>query len=97
MGVDNVQAGYWLGPLTRKEAQSVFDEYAQALSSQVQEVMKLKAIISYIMQRFNITAEEIEQWVAQEVALVKAKDFAKVNEMKDALENPQPTAKVTLE
>lgn len=88
MGVDTVQAQYWNGPLTRAESQKVFDEYAQALTYQSQELMKLKAIISYIMEKFGVTSEEIEAWVAKEVAKVKAAQLTKAEEMKNALENP---------
>ena len=91
---DVVQANYWQGALTRAEAQKVFDEFAQGITNMAQEQIQMKAVISCIMQKFNITPEEVSAWVTAQVSKMKAEDLTKAQEMQTALETPK---QVTLE
>ena len=89
MNEDKVQAQYWMGSISRRECQSVFDEFAQGITNMAQEQIQMKTVISCIMQKFSITPEEVSAWVTAQVSKMKAEDLTKAQEMLTALETPK--------
>jgi hypothetical protein len=59
----DVQAAYWLGFISRKEAQSVYDEFASAIGNQGGELRKLALSVSFLLEKFNITSDEFKAWI----------------------------------
>jgi hypothetical protein len=64
----DVQAGYWLGSITRKEAQGVYDEFANAIGATQGTVMKLDAAIAFLFEKFGISPEEVSAWLTKKAA-----------------------------
>lgn len=64
----DVQAAYWNGPLTRKEAQQVFDENAEVIQAQGQAIMAMNMTISFLMERFGFKPEEVAAWIKEKFA-----------------------------
>lgn len=65
---DHVQAKYWNGFITRTEAQKVFNDTAQIINAQGIALQKMDAVISFIADKFGITKDDIEAWIAKKVA-----------------------------
>jgi hypothetical protein len=64
----DVQAAYWNGPLTRKEAQNVFDEYAGVLQTQGNQVMAMNMTLSFLMEKLGYKPEEVAAWIKVKAA-----------------------------
>lgn len=75
----DVQAAYWNGPLTRKEAQNVFDEYAQVLTNVSNQTTAMNMTISFLCERFGIKPEDVASWIRRKAA----------EQMAEAQKNPQ--------
>jgi ribosomal protein L9 len=60
--VDQVQAAYWQGPVTRGEAQQVFDGYAAEFAI-VQS--KFSILTAFLFEKLNVTEEELKAFVAK--------------------------------
>jgi hypothetical protein len=87
----DVQAGFWLAPITRREAQKVFDDQSEVIRRMVvaiygddtttppspgllQVILKLDAMVSFLLAKLNVTPEEFQTWVAEQ-----SKEGAKAN------------------
>lgn len=69
--IEDAKAAYWLTPITRREAQAVFDEYSSAINTQADMVHKLDFIISYLFEKLNISPEELQAWTAAKIESLK--------------------------
>lgn len=77
---ENIQAAYWNGPITRKEAQAVFDDYGRAISAQALAITKVDMVIAYLCDKFGVTPEEIQNWAeAKAKAASEAENGSKEN------------------
>jgi hypothetical protein len=65
MNVGDVQAAYWNSPLSRTEAQNIFDDYARAIAGQGETIVKVDAAIAFLFDRFGIKPEEFQAWLAK--------------------------------
>ena len=68
----DVQAGYWLGNITRKEAQGVYDDFAQAIGAQGGTIMKLDAAVAFLFERLGIPAEDFQTWLKAKAEAAEA-------------------------
>ena len=62
--IGDAQASYWMGALTRAEAQKVFDEQAALILPLQQRVVKQELMIAFLMIKNDVTAEDINKWLA---------------------------------
>lgn len=60
-------AMYWQGPLTRAEAQKVFDETAQVIKAHHDVITKLDAIMTFLAERAGVKAEEVNEWMKEKL------------------------------
>lgn len=60
---DHVQAKYWNGFITRTEAQKVFDEQGQVITAQAMAIQKLDSVISFMVEKFGVTIDDINKWI----------------------------------
>lgn len=63
----DANAVYWMGPLTRREAQSVFDEFKQAVVGIATRMQQLDASLAYMADKFGIKPEDVNEWVKAKV------------------------------
>lgn len=70
---DHVQAKYWGGPISRAEAQKVFDEYGQVITAQAKAIQKLDTVITYMTNKLGVTIEDVNKWVEEKLAEAAAK------------------------
>ncbi|HEY7415413.1 MAG TPA: hypothetical protein VH593_09485 [Ktedonobacteraceae bacterium] len=70
-GVDAAQAAYWLGPVSRREAQNVFEEYGNAINHHAGMIAKLDLIIAMLADKLQITPEEVQAWTAAKLEAAK--------------------------
>lgn len=68
----DVQAGYWLGNITRKEAQGVYDEFASAIGNVQGTVMKLDAAVAYMFEKLGLPTDDFEAWLKAKAELADA-------------------------
>lgn len=85
---DHVQANYWGGPISRAEAQKVFDEYGKVINTQLMAVQKLDTCISFLMEKFSVTIEDVNKWVAEKVEEAKKTSLEKAVEQAEAQQAP---------
>ncbi len=74
--VDDAQAAYWNAPITRADAQNVFDEYAGVLVKMQEQVLKHEFLTGFLMAKFNVTPEEVQTWMNAKAAEFKAQQDA---------------------
>ncbi len=65
-GVDQTQAEYWAGGITRAEAQKIFDEYGATIMLMKQAMLGADMSIAYLFHKLGITPEEAGEWVRQQ-------------------------------
>jgi hypothetical protein len=76
------QAHYWLGPLSRREAQKIFDEYGATIQRQAQALIQQDLCIAYLCEKFGITPDDVLQWAQKKAEQAKVEQPA---------ENPAPS------
>lgn len=64
----DVQAAYWLGTITRKEAQSVYDEFASAIGGLQSTLLKLDAAIAFLFEKYQIDPADFTAWFEKKAA-----------------------------
>ena len=84
MSVDDAQAAYWQGPVSRSEVQAALDEQAQALVAQQEQLMKLGFSIGFLMEKFQVTQAEVQSWMDKKLVEFQA---LKASETPDPLVN----------
>lgn len=70
-------ARYWEGPLTRAEAQKVFDETAQVIQQSQQTIMKIDMVLALLVEKSGCSTEEIQLWMNERVKKIAAEQAAK--------------------
>lgn len=75
---ENVAAAYWQGPITRAEAQKIFDEYGRAISDQAMAITKLDMCLAYLCEKFGVKPEDVQKWAEEKAALAAANAENKV-------------------
>jgi hypothetical protein len=60
LGVDVVQAAFWNGPLSRLEAQKVFDDYAKVTIEMKEQLLKLDFAVGYLLEKFDVKPEDVK-------------------------------------
>lgn len=83
-------ARYWEGPLTRAEAQKVFDETAGVIQKTQETLVKLDMVLAFLVEKSGATVEEIQTWMNARVAKMQAEMKAKAEEA--AKQPPAPEA-----
>ena len=68
----HAQAFYWNGPLTRAEAQKVFDETAGVIKHLNETIIKLDMCVAFLVEKSGATKEEIQAWMDARLAKMKA-------------------------
>jgi hypothetical protein len=79
IGVDKTQAAYWLGNLTRGDAQKVFDEYAAVLAQFAERLQKIDACIGFLFDKLGAKPEDVGPWLEKRVAELVAQQEAAKN------------------
>lgn len=69
---ENVAAAYWQGPLTRAEAQKVFDEYAATFRRQATALTQQDMCIAYLCEKFGVTPDDVMKWAEEKVKQAEA-------------------------
>lgn len=64
---------YWNGPLTRAEAQKVFDETAGVIQKANETIVKLDLVLAFLVEKSGATTEEIQTWMDGRVKVMRAK------------------------
>jgi hypothetical protein len=88
---------YWNGPLTRAEAQKVFDETAGVIQSQQQTIAKLDMVLAFLVEKGGYQTAEIQTWMNAKVLDMQKKQaetqLSQVGMNKDTVAplTPQPT------
>lgn len=66
-------ATYWNGPVSRIEAQKVFDETAGVIKAQGEVITKLDMVLAFLVEKSGFTTEEIQVWMYERIkAMQKA-------------------------
>lgn len=60
-------AMYWNGPVSRVEAQKVFDETAKVIKHHQEIITKLDMVISFLVEKSGFATEEIQAWMNAKV------------------------------
>lgn len=77
---DAVQAFYWNGPLSRKEAQKIFDDLGQACNALMATVTKLDLAVAFLMDRMGVTPQDFAQWHSSKIKELEALQVAQGKE-----------------
>lgn len=77
MGVDQQQAFFWNGPMTRAEAQKIFDEYAQATIALQEKFIKLDFAVGFLLEKFEVTPEQVTEFMKAKMEQFAASEAAK--------------------
>ena len=70
--IAHAQAHYWNGPLTRAEAQKVFDETAGVIQKANETIVKLDMVLAFLVEKSGVTTEEIQTWIDARVKQMRA-------------------------
>lgn len=76
LGVDDAQAQYWMGVVTRKEIQPVFDQYGQVLTAQGQALVKLDICLGFVMEKLGLKPEDVTAWAEAKAKQAEAPQIA---------------------
>jgi hypothetical protein len=87
--VARAQYAYWSGPITRKEAQAVNDQFGQAINNQSDMLRKLDFILLFFAEKLGVTQEEVLAWVTAKGEQMKQAESA--NQNGHAAEVPTPS------
>jgi hypothetical protein len=87
--VARAQYQYWSGPITRKEAQAVNDQFGQAINNQSDMLRKLDFILLFFAEKLGVTQEEVLAWVTAKGEQMKQAESA--NQNGHAAEVPAPS------
>jgi hypothetical protein len=60
-------AAYWNGPITRAEAQKVFDEQAVVIMKQAEMITKLDAVASFLSEKAGYSVADIQAWITEKM------------------------------
>jgi len=74
-------ANYWLSPMTRQEAQKVFDDYAKVLTDLKETLLKLDFAVGYLLEKSNVQPSDIKEFMDR-----KMEEFLKATNQKIAEE-----------
>jgi hypothetical protein len=66
-------ARYWEGPLTRAEAQKVFDEMAGVIQKTQETLVKLDLVLAFLVEKSGAATEDIQAWMDNRVKEMQAK------------------------
>ena len=69
---EDLQVEYWKEPITRAEAQTVFDQQAAALNQLRAQVGFLAIAVRFVAERAGVSPEEIQVYAEQKMAEMKA-------------------------
>jgi len=76
-GVDDSQAQYWNGPVSRSEIQDVFDDYTKQIIELRTQLMNLDFAVAFLMEKFQVVPKDIEEFAAKKmIELLEAKKTA---------------------
>jgi hypothetical protein len=64
---------YWNGPLTRAEAQKVFDETAGVIQKTQETLVKLDLVLAFLVEKSGAETTEIQTWMDERVKKMQAK------------------------
>ena len=73
---DDARAQYWSGPISRKETQQVFDQYANIIAQLQTKLIHLEFALSYLVEKFEIKSADIEDWMKRKMAEFKKEQEA---------------------
>jgi hypothetical protein len=65
-------ARYWEGPLTRAEAQKVFDETAGVIQKTQETLVKLDMVLAFLVEKSGAETAEIQAWMDERVKTMRA-------------------------
>src|SRR5277367_241462 len=65
-------AMYWNGPVTRVEAQKVFDETADVIQKHNEIITKLDMVLAFVVEKAGYTAEEVQAWMNERMSKMQA-------------------------
>lgn len=63
---------YWNGPLTRAEAQKVFDETAGVIQKAQETIVKLDLVLAFLVEKSGVPTTEIQTWIDHRVKTMQA-------------------------
>lgn len=63
---------YWNGPLTRAEAQKVFDETAGVIQKAQETIVKLDLVLAFLVDKSGVPTTEIQTWIDHRVKTMQA-------------------------
>jgi len=75
---DDAIARYWTSTASRGEVQAVFDDFSQFSVKMKEQLLKLDFAIAYLIERFNVTPEEIKAFMDKKVL-----EFAEMQKAKE--------------
>jgi hypothetical protein len=88
LGVDAATAHYWNGPISRKEAQQVFDEFKAVFDDFVKRLFNMELTLACLSEKVGLTDEDIKAFGKR-----KAEEFAKLQAEAQKQGQPAPEPK----
>jgi hypothetical protein len=79
LGVDRVQAEFWNGALTRKEAQEVFDSISENIKVIAAKMTAYDMSMAFVFAKLGIQKEEFEAFVKAKMEQIEAAEQAAAN------------------
>jgi hypothetical protein len=96
-GVDDVQAKFWNSPITRLEAQKIFDDFANALVGIKEQLLKLDFAVGYLLEKGGVKPEDVKEFMDRKMVEYAEQVKAEEQAAKKAIESaPAVSGKVTL-
>lgn len=85
-GVDAVQAAFWNGPMSRLEAQKVFDDYSKVTIQMKEQILKLDFAVGYLLEKFDVKPEDVKLFMDKKMI-----EYAEqLKQQEAAKQNPAP-------
>ena len=82
---------YWNGPLTRAEAQKVFDETAGVIQKTQETLVKLDMVLAFLIEKSGATLDEVQTWMNERVKKIQAETAKQAEaEVMEAPKEPEP-------
>jgi hypothetical protein len=71
--VDRTQADYWLGNISRREAQNTFDIYDNQINRLLHTLTTMDVLLQFLIEeKLKLDMNEFKEWVAKRAAAVQA-------------------------
>jgi hypothetical protein len=77
---DDVMSDYWLSPISRREAQKVFDDISESIKVMSAQESAFSLSMAFVFMKLGVQKEEFEAFIKARVAMMDSATAAETAE-----------------